>query len=175
MTDKGRVHAPFAVELFFERENNEGLVDVIAEEAYSSLSPRPELRGDVVDRWDAAAFHLAGYAPVESGRVDNDGEIRLAPVSFANQVLVESQNFGQVAENLGDTDDRQVFGIDDGVASGYAHTVTANAEELERWIEVLQGLDELRTVHFTGSFAGGDQDKHESLATGLSSRWVRTG
>src|SRR5579864_1668824 len=163
MTNKGRVHAAVAVEPFFKRENNEGLVDVIAEEAYASLAPGPELRRNVVDRGDAAAFHLAGDAPVESGRIDKDGEVRLAAVGFADQALVESQNFGEVTENLGDADDRQVFGIDDGVAPGGAHPVTANAEELERWIEVPQSFDELCTVHFTGRFAGGDQDEHRAL------------
>ena len=131
MADEGRVHAAVAVELFFEGEDDERLVDVVADQADASLPPRPELRRDVVDRRDAALFHLAGDAPVECGGVDDDGEVGLAPVGFANQAAIEAEDFRQVAENFGDADDGEIFGVDDGVASGGAHAVAADAEEFE--------------------------------------------
>src|SRR5580698_9859028 len=118
MADEGRVDAAVAVELFFEGEDDQRFVDVVADEANAPLTPCPELRRDVIDRWDAAFFHLAGDAPVEGRRIDDNGEIRLAAVGFADQVLKESPDLWQMAENFGDADDGEVFGVDDGVASG---------------------------------------------------------
>src|SRR6267142_1647976 len=131
MADEGRVHAAVAIELFFEGKDDERFVDVVADQADSALSPRPELRCDVVDRRDAASLHLSGHAPVECWRVDDDGEVGLPAIGFFTQVAIKTENFRQVAENFGDADYGQVFGVDDRVASGGAHAVPADAEELE--------------------------------------------
>jgi hypothetical protein len=71
-----------------------------------------------------------------------------------------------MAENFGDADDRQVFGIDDNVASGSVHTLAAYAEERERTCRIchpLQGFDQLRAIHFTGRFSRRNQDQHADI------------
>src|ERR1700722_1436043 len=169
MADEGRVAAAGAGEIFFEGKDDQRFVDVVADEANTSLAPSPELRRDVIDRGDAALFHLAGDAPVEGGRIDDDGEIGLAAVGFADQMPEQPPDFRQMAEDFGDADDGEVFGVDDGVASGGAHAVGADAEEFERWVAAAQGFDELSAVHFTRSFAGGDENSHgEVLLRGSS-------
>ena len=45
--------------------------------------------------------------------------------------LVKAENFREMAQDLCDADDCEVFGVDDGVASGGAHAVAADAEEGE--------------------------------------------
>src|SRR5271166_1710175 len=131
MSDEGGVDSAIAVELFFKRKDHERFVDVVAEQADSSLTPCPELRGDIVDGGDAALFHLAGDAPVEGGRVDDDGEVGLALVGFREEMFVEAVDFWQVAEDFGDADYGEVFCVDDRVASGGAHAVSADAEKFE--------------------------------------------
>jgi hypothetical protein len=59
-----------------------------------------------------------------------------------------------MAENFGDADDREIFGVDDSVAAGGAHAVPADAEEFELRIAAAQSFDELCAVHFPGSFTG---------------------
>src|SRR5215470_13864875 len=100
MSDEGRVHASVAVELFFEGKNYKCFVDVVAEQAHASLPPGPELRGDVIDGGNTSFFHLPSYAPVEGRGVDDDGEVGLAAVSLADQILVELPDFWQVAEDF---------------------------------------------------------------------------
>ncbi len=58
-----------------------------------------------------------------------------------------------MAKNFRDADDGKIFRVDDGVTAGGAHAVSANAEEIKLRIEAAQGFDELRAVHFSGSFA----------------------
>jgi hypothetical protein len=60
----------------------------------------------------------------------------------------------QAAEDFGDTDDREFFRVDDGVAAGSAHAVSADAEEFELRFVAAHGFDELCAIHFSGSFAG---------------------
>ncbi len=80
MADEGCVHSTIAVELFLERKDHQRLVDIVAQQTDASLTPRPELRRNVIDRGDAALFHLPGNAPVEGRRVDDDCEVGLAPL-----------------------------------------------------------------------------------------------
>ena len=117
-------------------------------------------------------MYLAGNTPVEGRRVDEDGKIGLAPVGFRNQVPVETEDLWQAAENLGDTDDRQISRIDNGVAAGGAHAISADPEKFKRTKcparagalvgdsrprlsgATAQSIYELRPVHFPGGFAG---------------------
>src|SRR5580698_1950729 len=112
MSDESRVYTAIAIKLFLEGKDDQSFVDVIANQADASLAPRPELRCDVIDRRNAAPFHLSRDTPVECRGVDHDGEVGLSAVGLADQVFVKSKNFRQVAENFGDTDDGQVFGVD---------------------------------------------------------------
>ncbi len=154
MADEGRIHSAVAVELFFKGKDHQRFVDVVADEAHASLAPCPELRCDVVDHRNAALLHLPGYAPVEGRRVDHDGEIGLALIGFFDQTPKQAIDFWQVAEDFGDADDGEIFRVDDRVAAGGTHAVSADAEEFKLRVEAMQGIDELGAVHFSGSFAG---------------------
>ena len=163
MADEGRIDAAFAKEMLFEGKDHERFGDVFAEQADPSLAPRPELRGDVIDRGDAALFHLAGDPPVEGGSIDDDGEIGFALAGLGDQSAEESPDSGEVGEDFGDANDGEVFHVDDRIASGGAHFVSAGAEEFERWIQAAQSFDELRPVHFTRGFTGGDENSHQGI------------
>ena len=93
MSNEGRIHPALSIELLFEREDDKRFIDVIAQQAHAPLPPRPELWRDIVHGGNAALLHLPGNAPVERRRVDDDGEIGLAPVRFAQQVPVQSEDF----------------------------------------------------------------------------------
>jgi len=43
------------------------------------------------------------------------------------------------------------FGVDNGIAAGGAHAVSTAAEEFELRAAAMQGLNELRPIHFPGS------------------------
>ena len=82
----------------------------------------------------------------------------------------------QATEDLRDADNRELFGVDDGVASRSPHAVSAHPEELKSWKGLcgdsrprlsggaklrsfslgspLQCFNQLRPIHFPGSFAG---------------------
>jgi hypothetical protein len=70
-----------------------------------------------------------------------------------------------MAEDFGDADDGEVFGVDNCVAAGGAHAVSADAEEFKGSVAASQGFDELSAVHFPRSFASRDQDSQESIVS----------
>src|SRR5579862_6849871 len=129
MAHERSVDATFAVKLFFEREDDQRLVDVVADQPDASLPPRPELGRDVIHGWNAALLHLPGHSPVERGGVDDNGEVRLAAVGLFNQVPIKSEDFRKMAENLGDTDDGEIFGVDHGFVARGAHAVATDTEK----------------------------------------------
>src|SRR5579862_7349808 len=162
MSDEGRVHPAIAIELLLEGKNHQSLVDVVTDQPHATLPPRPELRGDIVDRRDAAPLHLPRDAPVERRGIDDDSQIRLALVGFRDQSSIEPENLWQMTEDLRDADDSQVFRVDNGVAACGAHAVSTDAEKLELAFKfgcprmtygAAQRLNKLRPIHFPRSFA----------------------
>src|ERR1700751_797312 len=147
MSNERGIHAALAIELLFERKNDQRLGDVLAQQSDTSPAPCPKLRRDVVDDGNSSPLKLASDAPIEGWRVNHDREIGLAPLGFINQFVKESPNFGEMAQDFGDADDGEIAGIDEGVAACLAHARAAHAEELERGIAPPQGLDELRAIH----------------------------
>src|SRR5258708_5275509 len=101
MPDEFGIHSPIAIELFFERENDQCLVHVLAKKLYATLSPCPELRTDIIDHRNTAFLHLAGDTPVESWRVNDDCQVRLAPVSFVDQPVKEAPDLVEMSEDFG--------------------------------------------------------------------------
>ena len=75
-------------------------------------------------------MHLASYAPVEGWGIDDDCEIWAAVVRFANQLMEQAINLGEVAEDFRDANDGEIFGIDDGVAASGAHCRASGSEKL---------------------------------------------
>src|SRR6266496_6652020 len=59
MPHKFGIDSAIAIELFFERENDEGFVHVVTEKLHAPLPPCPELRANVIDDGDASLLHFA--------------------------------------------------------------------------------------------------------------------
>src|ERR1700690_1255142 len=108
MAHKCRIHSAIAIKLLFERKNDESLVYVLAQKLHTPLPPRPELRTHVIDDENSALAHLPRHAPIEGGRVDDDGEVGTPLVGGANELLVEAKNFWKMADDFRNADDGEV-------------------------------------------------------------------
>src|SRR5713226_8703722 len=114
MPDKLRVHAAIAVKLLFKRKDNEGLVHILAQQPDPPLPPRPELRANVIDNWNTAFLHLPRDAPVECGRINDDGKVRLALVSLSDELVKQPPDSWQMTQNFRDADHGEVFRVNHG-------------------------------------------------------------
>ncbi len=111
-------------------------------------------------------MHLPSYTPVESGRIDNNGEIGPAFVGFGNQLEKEAPDLWQMTEYLQDSNHGELSGVDNGLAAGSTHAISASTEKLQRRIVPAQGLHEQRAVHFAGGLPSGDENSHRGHCKG---------
>ena len=65
MPHEFRINSAISIKLFFEREDYQRFIHILAEQANPPLPPSPELRTYVIDHWNAAFFHLPRHPPVE--------------------------------------------------------------------------------------------------------------
>src|SRR3954469_18436177 len=182
MPHKASVHTALTIKLFLERKDDQGLVDVVANQPYPPLPPSPELRGDVIHSRNATLLHLPCYPPIKCRRIDDDGEIGLATVGLRDQVLVESKNLRQMIENFSDADHGKIFGIDHGFTAGSPHPLATDPEKIQSLCRdsrprlsggaklhrlllpgAPQSLNQLRPIHFSGCLSGGDENEHRAL------------
>ncbi len=93
-----------AVELFFKRKNAEGFREAPADYTHAPGAPGPELRADVIDVFDAAAFEFSGEAEMEAGKIGEDGEGGLAALGFGDEAAHGADQRRKVAEDFRDAD-----------------------------------------------------------------------
>src|SRR5258708_12927189 len=82
MTHKLCRHGALAEELFFEREDAQGLFETPTHRTNPPGPPGPELRGHKINVADADAAKFARQAQVEAGKIHKDGEGRPAAPGF---------------------------------------------------------------------------------------------
>jgi hypothetical protein len=70
-----------------------------------------------------------------------------------------------VADDLGYADYREMGSIHQSFASGGPHPLSADAEKFQTGVMAAEGIDELRPVHVSGSFSGGDENSHFFIVT----------
>jgi hypothetical protein len=68
-----------------------------------------------------------------------------------------------MTENLGDSDDGEILGVNNNVASGGAHALSSGSKEAEGRVPSPKRFDQLRAIHVAGGFARRDQDLHEDI------------
>src|SRR4029077_20615049 len=86
VADEFHGDAGIAVEFFFKGENAEGLGEAVAHYTHAPGTRSPELRADVINVFDAAAFEFSGEAQVEAGKIGEDGEGGCARLGLADEV-----------------------------------------------------------------------------------------
>ena len=121
VADELGLDAVLAVELLFEWEDHEHLVDVFLDELDAVLFPGPELRADEEDDRNAEAMELFGELEVDVGKVDEDGYIGAAVADGALQLTESAIDAGQVANHFGDAHDRHIFSTHDAFETSGGH------------------------------------------------------
>ena len=91
--------------------------------------PGPELGADEPEDGDVEALAVFGEAEVDIGEVDEDGEGGAFLFQGRDEAVVGCEDAGDVAEDLGDAHDGDVFGADDAALACGFHLGAAEAEE----------------------------------------------
>src|SRR5664280_2627267 len=172
MADKLRPKAAFAIEALLEREDDQHLANVFPHLLDAALLPRPELRADIVNDGHAELVELARQAQVEFGEVDEHRGVWPSPFGLAHHFAEAAIDERNVPDDLDNADFGNLSRIHQKVATGGAHLVSANAEELQLERRSLvrelaaQSFHQLRAIKFAGGLSRGDEDTHTGIMTG---------
>src|SRR5437868_12921369 len=104
MPDKLCWNATFAVKLLLERKDHQHFVDILAYQFDARRPPRPQLRADVVDHWNATLVEFLGETKVEVGKVDEHCDVGTATFCFTNHFAKSAIDAGQMFDDLSQTD-----------------------------------------------------------------------
>jgi hypothetical protein len=101
---------------------------------------------------------VTGEAEVHVREVDEDGNRGPVAADGADEAAVAGIDVGNVAEDLSDTHDGDVFGADDLLLMLAGHLSAAEAAERGLGDAGAEGGDDLGAVGVAGGFAGREED-----------------
>ena len=119
--DELGVDPPLAVEGLLEGEDDEHLVDSFLDPAEAAALPGPELGRDEPDDRDPGATQVLREPEVDVGEVDEDSDVGTPAADRADQAAVAGVDAGDVAQDLRDAHDGDIFGADGALLSGLFH------------------------------------------------------
>jgi hypothetical protein len=154
MTDAFHGHARFFVDLSFEIKQAKHSVDTRLDLLDPPLFPCPDLRADKIDDGNIVLLQAFCQAEIQRGRINQDCGRRFSPCRFGYQILQGTVSFREPGYDLGDSDQRHLVDIHEGLNAGGAHGLTATTEYLHIGHPGLERLSQRRTVHVAGPFAG---------------------
>jgi hypothetical protein len=158
VADELGVDTALAVEGLLEGEDDEHLGDALLDPAKPAALPGPELRRDKPNDGDAGAIKVTGEAEVHVREVDEDGDGGALATDGAGEAAVAGIDVWDVAEDLGDTHDSDVFGADDLLLMLTCHLSAAETGEAGAGDAGAEGGDDLGAVGVAGGFAGREED-----------------
>jgi len=117
---------------------------------------------------------FACQAQVEIGKVDKHGGVWPPPFGLAHHFAEAAIDERNVLDYLDNADLGDLARIHQKIATGGAHLVSANAEELQVGRRSLMGelaaqsFHELGAIKLAGGLSRGDEDTHSGIMTGRS-------
>lgn len=110
VADEFRVDPTLAIEGFLEREDDQHLRDTLLDPAKAAALPGPKLWRDEPDDRNAGAVQMAGKPEVDVREIDEDRDRGALAAYGPDEAAVARVDLRDVAEDLGDTHDGDVFG-----------------------------------------------------------------
>jgi len=108
-------------------------------------------------------MEMFGETEVDVREVDQDSYVRLVAFDFGYKATVGAVDMGDVAKDLGDAHDSNVFRPDGAELACLFHLRAAEAGEAGLGKGFLERSDELSAVVISGGFARGEKDRRFGL------------
>ena len=154
MPDKLSFDAPVAVKLLLEGKDSQHAIHVALDAADAILLPRPQLRAHEVDHRHAQGLQPPGQREIHVRKIDQNSSVGLFLRDRGAQPAIFAINARHVADDLGDSHDRHVFGAHNGSKAESLHAATAQAEELRVRQEPAQGGDNQGPIVLAAGLTG---------------------
>lgn len=86
---------------------------------------------DVIDNRYVSFRQLARKSQIEIRKINQDGDVWTTTLDFPNHLVEQTIDTWQVADDLGQSNHRNLMRIDNEIAPCIAHGIPANSEELD--------------------------------------------
>ena len=168
VADELGLHAMLQVELAFKGEDDQHLAHILLHLSDATPPPRPQLRADVINHGNTTPVQFAGQPQIPVGEVNQHGHVRAAAVHLIQQPMEAAVEGWQVAEDLEESDDGNVLGLHQQLASGGLHALAAHAVAFHGAVmQPAQGGQQLRAVKLAGGLARADEHAQGARYGGL--------
>lgn len=158
MADELGVDTALAVEGLLEGEDDEHLRDALLDPAEAAPLPGPELWRNEPDDGNACAVKVASKAEVDVWEVNQHGDGGELAADGADETAVAGIDVGNVAKDLRDAHDCDVFSSDDLLLALSGHLGAAEASEGSVREASAEGGDDLGAIGVPGGLAGREKD-----------------
>ena len=168
VADELGLHAMLQVKLAFKGEDDQHLAHILLHLSDATPPPRPQLRADVINHGNTAPVQFAGQPQIPVGEVNQHGHVRAAAVHLIQQPMEAAVEGWQVAEDLEESDDGNVLGLHQQLASGGLHALAAHAVAFHGAVmQPAQGGQQLRAVKLAGGLTRADEHAQGARYGGL--------
>src|SRR5262245_27648254 len=157
MSDIRNVDSMAAIKLLLKRENYNHLADVFSNLIDAARTPGPNLGADEIEDRNGDSVQLARQAQIEIRKVDQDRGPGPALLCFSDYVFKLAANGRKMSNHFSQANHSHFAGVYKKFTSGNAHFVATHAKKSCFGRELLQCLNELSAVVFSGGFPGGDE------------------
>jgi hypothetical protein len=157
MADEHGAHAVLVVEALLKRQQAQNEIDRSADRPHAPLTPRPDLRADVLHGADPLRLQARRDPQVELLGIDADVDVGPLREHAREQVAADAQQTRQVRQDLEQAHYGEILGTLPGFAAGCKHARPGNACEPRARQASTQRFDQLCTEVVARGFAG-DQD-----------------
>ena len=166
MPDEFGAHRVRLIELLLERQEAQDQVDGASDRAHAPLTPRPDLRTDVLHRAHAPRLQFRRKSQVELLGVDADINRRPLLQDMLDELAPNAKQARQMRQNFNQPHHRQTLGPLPRFTTRSDHLRTGDAREPGVRKARAQRLDQLRAKVVARGFPG-DEDDQRARGSGL--------
>jgi len=158
MADKMGANAVTAEERRLKVKEYGHLVDVVGHFGGALRPPGPDLRRDIIKGSHPQGFGCTGETQIEPRIIDQHQHIGFAGLDLGEEMVKNAAKVEIVPRHFDKADVRELAHVVIQRHAGRLHRISADAENLCRWIELFEGCDQPASVHIAGRLAGTDHD-----------------
>ena len=148
------------VEILFEGEDDDHVIDIAGDLVHAPAMPRPHLRRDEIDDFEPDLSGAPRHPEVESGIVDQQN--RVGPFLFdrGDEVAEDPPEHAEVQQHVEEPHEAEVSGVVEQIHALFSQKIAADAEDVKIGSELPELVDDAGGVQIARCLSCNHGDLH---------------